>query len=45
MKPVGKNYNFCSNMHYDVHYYPAKFKNKIQLVHGEKNNKFYYGVK
>ena len=34
-----------NNMQYDVHYYPAKFKNKIQLVHGEKNNKFYYGVK
>ena len=24
-----------NNMQYDVHYYPAKFKIKIQLVYGE----------
>ena len=26
---------FFLNMHCDVHYYPAKFKIKIQLVYGE----------
>ena len=37
---------FFLNMHCDVHYYPAKFKIKIQLVYGEtKKDKFYYGVK
>ena len=34
------------NMHCDVHYYPAKFKIKIQLVYGEtEKDKLYYGVK
>ena len=33
-------------MHCDVHYYPAKFEIKIQLVNGEtKRDKLYYGVK
>ena len=33
-------------MHCDVHYYPAKFVIKIQLVYGEiKKDKLYYGVK
>jgi hypothetical protein len=32
-------------MHCDVHYYPAKFEIKIQLVYGEKKDKLYYGVK
>ena len=32
-------------MHPDVHYHPAKFEVKIQLVYGEtKKNKLYYGV-
>ena len=32
-------------MQCDVHYCPAKFEIKIQLVCREtKNNKFYYGV-
>ena len=33
-------------MHCDVHYYPAKFEIKIQLVYGEtKKDKLYYGIK
>ena len=33
-------------MHCDVHYYPAKFVIKIQLVYGEiKKDKLYHGVK
>ena len=32
-------------MHCDVHYYPAKFEIKIQLVYEEKKDKLYYGVK
>ena len=29
-----KNYkNFLKKMHCDVHYYPAKFETKIQLVY------------
>ena len=33
-------------MHCDVHYYPAKFEIKIQLVYGEiKKVKLYKGVK
>ena len=30
-----KNYNDFLNMHYDVHCYHVKFKNKIQLMFGE----------
>ena len=30
-----KNYNIFFNMHCDVHYHPAKFEIKIQLVYGE----------
>ena len=34
----------CFKMHYDVHYYLAKFEIKIQLVYGEiKKDKLYYG--
>ena len=29
------NGEFFLNMHCDVHYYPAKFEIKIQLVYGE----------
>ena len=38
---------FFLNMHRGVHYYPAKFKIKIQLVYGEtkKIDKLCYGVK
>jgi hypothetical protein len=25
-------------MHCDIHYYPAKFEIKIQLMHGKKEN-------
>ena len=32
-------------MHFDVHYYPAKFGIKLQLVYGEKKEKLCYGVK
>ena len=35
MKLMEKNYKKNSNMHCDVHYYPAKFEIKIQLVYGE----------
>ena len=32
-------------MHCDVHYYPAKFEIKIQLVYGEIKKQIVYGVK
>ena len=32
---MGKIIKFVLNMHCDVHYYPAKFEIKIQLVYGE----------
>ena len=31
-------------MHCDVHYYPAKFEIKIQLVYGETKKTLYEGV-
>ena len=37
MKNKDKNYFF--NMHCDVHYYPAKFEIKIQLVDEETRKK------
>ena len=30
-----KNCNNFFNMHFDVHYYLAKFETKLQLVYGE----------
>ena len=30
-----EKYNYSLNMHYDVHYCPAKIKIKIQLVYKE----------
>ena len=43
---MGKITKLFLNMHCDVHYYPAKFEIKIQLVNGEtKRDKLYYGVK
>ena len=38
---MGKNYNFFLNMHYDVHYYSAKFEIKIELEYGETKKKLY----
>ena len=39
---MGKNYKFFLNMHCDVHYYPAKFEIKIQIVYGETKNINYF---
>ena len=36
MKTNGENYkSFSKYMHSDVHYYPAKFEIKVQLVYVE----------
>ena len=32
---MGKIIKLFLNMHYDVHYYSAKFEIKIELVYGE----------
>ena len=47
MKTNGENYkSFSKYMHSDVHYYPAKFEIKIQVVYGEiKKGKLYYESK
>ena len=38
MKTNGKFIKLFLNMHCDVHYHPAKFEIKIQLVYGETKN-------
>ena len=41
-----KNIKNCFKMHYDVHYYLAKFEIKIQLVYGEiKKINYIYRIK
>ena len=35
---MGENYKKILNMYCDVHYYPAKFEIKIQLVYEKKIN-------
>ena len=42
---MGKIIKLFLNMHCDVHYYPAEFEIKFQLVYGEKKDKICYGVK